>query len=125
MQREIKFRAWDKELLEMIPPKKIMCGQLGMLIDTDKEWTDVSYSMDRFNVMQYTGLKDKNGKEIYEGDLLNDSNGYIWLVSWNDNHGCYQVTNDNIVVEIIDNDNEVVVGNIYSNPELVTRAAGV
>lgn len=71
---------------------------------------------------QYTGLKDTNGKEIYEGDVLQSVNKHTWLVSWNDNHACFMVTNlvdKHVVSEVIDNDNSLVIGNIYENPELL------
>lgn len=65
MSREIKFRAWDKSLRKMISP---------YCVNRDGSWFPSYSSFERDlegdgPLMQYTGIKDKNGKEIFEGDI--------------------------------------------------------
>ena len=64
MSRELKFRAWDGE--ELICPNTRMFGGVSNG-DILRDWPST--------IMQFTGLKDKNGKEIYEGDII--TNGLV------------------------------------------------
>lgn len=67
--REIKFRAWDKVLQEMFIP--IFSGSVGENINQK-----IENIRNDWELMQFTGLKDKNGKEIYEGDIVRRKSKY-------------------------------------------------
>jgi len=121
--QEIKFRAWNKAT-------KTMGSALPLRVWTDDIATDIGrekYLKDRDNIvlMQYTGLKDKNGKEIYEGDII----GGVWEVRWWEDKAefvfCNPVGEQNINICAKEEftkwslaDSEII-GNIHKNPELL------
>lgn len=115
--REIKFRAWDRQ-------NNVMCDVelLGESVLKIKggEWEN----REDFIVMQYTGIKDKHGDEIYHGYILRfytgtlgvivyQGQGYIWQGIPQDPH------NPAGVFAGLWQDGFEVIGNIYENPELL------
>ena len=120
--REIKFRAWHKE-------KKIMGEVLGIDIlhkeiffsNGDVNYCEIS-DFKYIELMQYTELKDKNEKEIYEGDIVILHNGK-YKVIFNTEEARFVLRDDEFEMNIpfTNNNNErmEIVGNIYENPELL------
>jgi uncharacterized phage protein (TIGR01671 family) len=129
--REIKFRAWDKANKRF--------GYLDHPFDNNwyeqptiygtcfavftNSWKDKK--ADNFEIMQYTGLKDKNGKDIYEGDIvkLADTNPVLFKVEIVLARYGYKTVfkhlDDNTIAESYFLDKCEVIGNIYENPELL------
>ena len=111
--RELKFRAWFNRFEKMV-------------YEVDKDTFDlwkgywngkihIVYPDDGDVVEQYTGLKDKNGKEIYEGDIVKLWDREPELVVWDNLIGAY----DPLSWETFDTDECEIIGNIHENPELL------
>ena len=115
--REIKFRAWHKVEKKMSKP-----FGLGEEIVRDKndEYLGLVYEDDLI-IMQYTGLKDKNGREIYEGDIVRFKDGLIAKVEFDPEFGAFVVVSEDDVVPLyrLMRLEPEVIGNIYENPELL------
>ena len=114
----IKFRAWDKET-------KTMNGMAEIYRNRNQE-IELHPRDENIILMQSTGLKDKNGKEIFEGDIV-DYKGRKAVVKW---HGSYASFIYRFLDELQERVSEwhplflayyhfEIIGNIYENPELL------
>ena len=140
--REIKFRAWDKENKKMLSPETLLkrnyfinslTGKIRF--DTDNSCSDPDCcggpfpqweDNDDLIVLQYTGLKDKNGKEIYEGDIIEATaklQGFVMCVIWDSQDAGWRVNYYNGTKPIQDwlcmYQQLEVIGNIYQHPHLL------
>ena len=116
MQRELKFRAYhlvDKKYVDIIG---FDLEHADYVIRISGTPTIVPLKV--LQVQQFTGLKDKQGNEIYEGDYMLDSHSGCWgEVKFY--KGAFVVEFDNEIQDLYDWTCECVIGNIYENPELL------
>ena len=116
--REIKFKLWHKGFKKFFTTN--YSDQISMMPDGNIFWMG-ECETDNFTLLQYTGLKDKNGKEIYEGDIFRDNDTYLWEVFFEDGMFCAKGGEYDLVealIEFIPEHCEII-GNIYENPELL------
>lgn len=133
MNREIKFRAWHKEFGKMVYTK-------GNSIFEKREFSPFvfevgfsHYPESEWEIMQWTGLKDNAGKEIYEGDIVNQEK-WVSVGKYDLSIGIVKYKGVGFTCECIGdwfgsnadlNGNSEVIGNIYEHPELLESRHGV
>ena len=118
--REIKFRAWDRKSSQMVYPSVV-----GNPFDSEE-----------LELMQFTGLKDVQGREVYEGDIIKpeklpsddpyeevgeiywDGDGYYWAIKWRNVDRGFVKSNLDKLMAVFASGLEII-GNIYENPELL------
>lgn len=132
MGREILFRA---KHIHVLPENEHLDGQWIEGYLSDKNYINSSESKGEFlidenTICQYTGLKDQNGKKIYEGDIVSYRDGYfsesgfvesdcVGKVVWDNDEVCYHVTGRLSVESYEVLTDCYVIGNVFDNPELM------
>ena len=138
--RDIKFRCWDTENKQMLKVQELdfedtfYGGRLSIRTDQYNDYFDIEDMI----LMQYTGLKDKNGKEIYEGDIAKITEKknilkhkvipmkpIIAEISWSEEYLAYILITTSVkdafenLADYLEEYDIEVIGNIYDNPELL------
>ena len=130
--REIKFRAWhkdDKRYIEFYKLGFLEDGSLWYLQEIDENENDINPRFfehkDDWDLMEYTGVKGKNGVEIYDGSIVRftvdeyNTREYVEEVVYSD--GAFWCGNWLLFDAKMNDDDLEVLGNIYENPELLER----
>lgn len=117
-----KFRAWDVHEKKMFTNDQLIIWN-GNVYANDNSELNVNnlkgWSIDEKYLMQFTGLKDKNGKEVFEGDIVLIYSEKISKVFYSQGSFCVDILNGGTPLHAFSSKQLEVIGNIYENLELL------
>lgn len=123
--REIKFRAYCKKRKAIFDVTWMLFNQSEVVLQVLPD-TNALVNIENIELMQYTGFKDKNGREIYEGDIIRIYNDEIneedsWIDEVSYHMGGFFSGDEDLLGNV--HFRAKVIGNIYENPELLENAS--
>ena len=128
--KEIKLRVWDNEMENMIYPHEAFDRghHTFSCYGTSIEYFNLQNGFRTKNIMLYSGLKDKAGKEVYHLDKMRSDKGVVFTIHWSDKKARFYGKAKNVWNKVSDSyirktiewcvNNYEVIGNQYKNPEL-------
>jgi uncharacterized phage protein (TIGR01671 family) len=129
--REIKFRAWDKEKKCMFQVTEMNFRSNGRVYSVSPNQGDDFYLVeDEVEVMQYTGFKDKNNNEIWEGDIIKSDKGYMFKVIYHNewvSFALQDLKDKDVIIHFVFDDEYYApkkiekIGNIFENKDIVRK----
>ena len=118
-----RFRAYDSgSLCRMYRPEEVLVGDDNILIIDEDSWGNEWLLNNDLNLMQSTGFRDKNGKEIFEGDIIDSTDGFMTgVVEYREALGMFvsnlfEYNNFERLCNVASS--RKIIGNIWEHPEL-------
>ncbi len=123
MSREIRYRAWDKRFNKMVDIETIDFRVQKLYYRSGyRESTIINFK--HAELLEYIGLRDRNGREIAEADILRESDGRIYFIVWAEDEARFELENaqDHSLRHIKDVRIMTIIGDTWQNPDLLEGA---